>query len=113
MINRREFLKVTAAGAGALYLSRYLRLGPNTAQAAQSPQIPLAGGAIPKFVDPLPSLDAIVAGTGQIELQMTEFQAQVLPTGMPPTWVWGYLQPGQTVEIEIEGIGTLSNPVLG
>jgi spore coat protein A, manganese oxidase len=66
------------------------------ASAAQSPQVPLAGSAIPKFVDPLPSLDAIVAGTGQIELQMTEFQAQVLPTGMPPTWVWGYLQPGQT-----------------
>jgi len=96
MINRREFLKVTAAGAGALYLSRFLRMGPNAAQAAVTPQIPLAGKAIPQFVDPLPSLDAIVAGTGQIELQMTEFQAQVLPIGLPKTWVWGYLQPGQT-----------------
>jgi len=67
-----------------------------TAWAAQSPQIPLPGSAIPQFVDPLPNLDAIVAGTGQIELQMTEFQTQVLPTGMPQTWVWGYLQPGQT-----------------
>ena len=67
-----------------------------TAWAAQSPQIPLPGSAIPQFVDPLPDLDAIVAGTGQIELQMTEFQTQVLPTGMPQTWVWGYLQPGQT-----------------
>ena len=66
------------------------------AQAAQSPQIPLAGSAIPQFVDQLPALDVIGAGTGQIELQMTEFQAQVLPTGMPMTWVWGYLQPGQT-----------------
>jgi len=73
-----------------------LSIAAGSALAAQSPQIPLAGSAIPKFVDPLPSLDAIVAGTGQIELQMTEFQAQVLPTGMPKTWVWGYLQPGQT-----------------
>ena len=66
------------------------------ATAAQSPQIPLAGKAIPKFVDPLPGLDAIIAGEDQIELRMTEFQTQVLPTGMPKTWVWGYLQPGQT-----------------
>jgi len=63
--------------------------------AAQSPQVPLNPKLIPQFVDPLPGLDAIVAGAGQIELQMTEFQAQVLPTGMPKTWVWGYLQPGQ------------------
>lgn len=73
-------------------------------EAAQTPQIPLAGNAIPKFVDPLPGLDIIPAGTGQIELRMTEFQAPVLPTGFVPansqpytgTWVWGYLQPGQT-----------------
>jgi FtsP/CotA-like multicopper oxidase with cupredoxin domain len=79
-----------------------LMIGAGLALAAQTPQIPLAGSVIPKFVDPLPSLDAIVAGTGQIELQMTEFQAEVLPTGTftpgvaPKTWVWGYLQPGQT-----------------
>jgi len=76
-----------------------------TLHGAQSPQVPLAGSAIPKFVDPLPSLDLVV-GTGPIELQMTEFQANVLPTGFTPpgilppaafagTWVWGYLQPGQ------------------
>lgn len=72
-----------------------LLLVATAAVAAQSPQVPLNAKAIPKFVDPLPNLDGIVAGTGQIELQMTEFQAQVLPTGMPQTWVWGYLQPGQ------------------
>jgi FtsP/CotA-like multicopper oxidase with cupredoxin domain len=81
------------AGAGMMLPWRF---GPRRAMAAVTPQIPLAGKAIPQFVDPLPSLDAIVAGTVQIELRMTEFQAQVLPTGMPPTWVWGYLQPGQT-----------------
>jgi len=70
-----------------------------SAIAIQSPQIPLAGGAIPKFVDPLPSLDVISAGTGQIELQMTEFKSNILPAGAVPgytgTWVWGYLQPSQ------------------
>ena len=67
--------------------------------AAQSPQVPLPGSAIPQFVDPLPDLEAIVAGSGQIELQMTEFQANVLSANTIPgytgTWVWGYLQPGQ------------------
>lgn len=96
MLNRRAFLKASAAGLTALYLSQYLKLGLNAAKAAQSPQIPLAGKSIPQFVDPLPSLDVIIAGSGQIELHMTEFQAQVLPTGFPQTWVWGYLQPGQT-----------------
>ncbi len=65
-------------------------------------QVPLAGSAIPQFVDPLPNLDVIVPGTGQVELDMQEFQAPVLSTGTlvpgvaPMTWVWGYLQPGQT-----------------
>jgi FtsP/CotA-like multicopper oxidase with cupredoxin domain len=95
MISRRDFLKLTAAGSAAAYLTsrgKFLL----RARAAQSPQIPLAGSSIPKFIDPLPSLDAIVAGAGQIELQMSEFQTQILPTGMPATWVWGYLQPGQS-----------------
>ena len=70
---------------------------------APSPRLPLPGGAIPKFVDPLPTLvdlGAIVAGTSQIELQMKEFRAQSLPADTVPnydgTWVWGYLRPGQT-----------------
>lgn len=99
MISRRRFLQFgLAAGTAAFAPRRWFKSMP-AAQAAtlqaQSLQVPLAGGAIPKFVDPLPSLEAIVAGDGEIELQMTEFQAQVLPTGFPQTWVWGYLQPGQ------------------
>lgn len=91
---RRQFISAGAAAGAGLMLpwGGFVR----RAHAAQSLQIPLAGKAIPKFVNPLPGLDAIAAGAGQIELQMTEFQAQVLPTGMPKTWVWGYLQTGQT-----------------
>jgi len=95
-MNRRTFVKIAGATAGALAFGR---LGFRMAAAAQSPQIPLAGSAIPQFVDPLPDLDAIVAGTSQIELQMTEFLAQVLPTGLPKTSVWGYLQTGQTTRL--------------
>jgi spore coat protein A, manganese oxidase len=96
-LTRRRFLQVGGMTGAAMMLP--WRLSTRTAMAAQSPQVPLAGTAIPKFVDPLPGLGdlgAIVAGAGQIELQMTEFQAQVLPAPMPRTWVWGYLQPGQT-----------------
>jgi spore coat protein A, manganese oxidase len=70
--------------------------GPALAVAAQSPQLPLKGSTIPQFVDPLPLLEVIDAGGSPIELQMREFQAQVLPAGMPKTTVWGYLLPGQT-----------------
>ncbi len=90
-----QLLKKTA-GSLVLGLALPCTITLNTAQAVQSPQIPMAGSAIPQFVDPLPNLDVIAAGASQIELQMTEFQAQVLPTGMPKTWVWGYLKPGQT-----------------
>lgn len=86
MISRRDFLKLSMAGGAATFLATRARFLRN-ALAAQSPQIPLAGAAIPQFVDPLPSLDAIVAGTDQIELRMTEFMTQVLPTGMPQTYV--------------------------
>ena len=94
MLSRKGFLKLSIAGGAAGYVASKAGLR-HLAQAAQSPQIPLAAKTISQFVDPLPGLDAITAGTVQIELQMTEFQTQVLPTGMPKTWVWGYLQPGQ------------------
>jgi FtsP/CotA-like multicopper oxidase with cupredoxin domain len=41
----------------------------------------------------LPDLETIVDdGVNPIELHAREFQAQVLPTGFPATWVWGYLK---------------------
>lgn len=66
-------------------------------------QTPLPGSSIPQFVDALPSLNILVAGAAQIELDMKEFQAEVLSTGTlvpgvaPKTWVWGYTTPGQLV----------------
>ena len=100
-LSRRTFLKASAAlGAAAAAGGVGHSVGfVGRARAAKSPQVPLAAKAIPQFVDPVPGLGdlgAITAGTEQIELQMTEFQAQVLPTGMPRTSVWGYLQRGQS-----------------
>ena len=77
-------------------------IGPG-ASSAIVVQTPLAGSAIPQFVDPLPSLHTIIAGNTTIELDMKEFQSMVMPTGFVPatgtytgTWVWGYREPGQS-----------------
>jgi FtsP/CotA-like multicopper oxidase with cupredoxin domain len=71
-----------------------------------SQQKPLPGIAIPQFVDPLPKLDAaggtiqtIVAGASQIEVEMREFRANMLPHTFNDgayggTWVWGYVKAG-------------------
>jgi spore coat protein A, manganese oxidase len=95
MLSRRGFLKLSIAGGAATYVASKASF-PHLAQAAQSPQVPLDGTTIPQFVDALPDLDLLVDTGTPTNLTMTEFQAQVLPTGMPPTWVWGYLQDGQT-----------------
>ncbi|MGE5189708.1 MAG: hypothetical protein ACM3NF_06595, partial [Gemmatimonadota bacterium] len=90
-------------GKVLLALSLIVATGGGVAPAAQSPQVPLAGTAIPQFVDPLPTL-SVAGGTMTTEfgnqpltLRMCEFQAHILPTGTfvagarPATWVWGYL----------------------
>ncbi len=67
---------------------------------------PLPGNKIPQFVDPLPllsvapggTMETVVAGTGEITLNMLEFQAKVMPSKFTPanglpysgTWVFGY-----------------------
>jgi spore coat protein A len=115
MLTRRQFLR-RAGGAGALGAAAVAGLGgtrglgallsrpgaPGRALAAQG--VPLAGGAIPQFIDPLPLLSAaggpmetILADTGEVVLNMREFKASVMPSAFVPatgtytgTWVWGY-----------------------
>jgi FtsP/CotA-like multicopper oxidase with cupredoxin domain len=73
-------------------------------QAAQSPQIPIAGSAIPQFAQPLPLLSVQTGGTidtvlgnQSLTITMCEFDANVLPPGtfaagvQPTTRVWGYI----------------------
>lgn len=106
-LSRRSFLKTsTVAGAG---LAIPWDFSGRTLQAQIVPQIQLPATAIPQFIDPLPGIDAVIAGASQIELQMREFQTSVLSTGTfvpgitPQTWVWGYLQPGQTTRASYLG----------
>jgi spore coat protein A, manganese oxidase len=81
-------------------------LTATAALATQSPQVPLAGSAIPQFKQPLP-LPQIggPVGTGiytttgntSLNIRMCEFWANVLPPGtiaagvQPKTRVWGYI----------------------
>ena len=94
MFTRRQFLTGSLlAGTGALVLPRLALAAPSGGAAELMPE-----GPITQFVDPLPVLETVVAGTDPINLRMTEFEAQVLPTGYPKTWVWGYLRSGQSRE---------------
>jgi len=79
-------------------------------QAAQTPQLPLAGSAIPQFAQPLPVLKlpgtggtmAVADGSGPLRVHMCEFNANVLPLGtvavgvQTPTRVWGYIAENAT-----------------
>jgi spore coat protein A, manganese oxidase len=107
MISRRDFLKISIAGGTASFLAGQARFA-RRAYAAKSPQTLLPGSAIPQFVDPVPALDLIVPGTSQIELEMREHQAQVLPSainipGYTGTYVWSYLTPGQATRASYLG----------
>jgi spore coat protein A, manganese oxidase len=85
--------------------------------AAPVGQTPLDPTSIGQFVDPLPILDVtgapngtiqtIIAGKGQVEVDMREFRANVLPHTFIPasggsykgTWVWGYLKAGTSASV--------------
>jgi spore coat protein A len=108
----------------SLSLILAMGLAPASAQVVQTP---LAGSAIPQFIDPLPVLDltasgtvgidTLVAGAGEIELHMREFKANVMPTGFVPanglpyagTSVFGYIS-GPEVPEEIRA--TYTGPVI-
>ncbi len=103
MSTRRQLIeRGLVAGVGAAGLTR-----PGIAEAlAAAGRKPLDADTIPQFVTTLPELEVIEAGQGRIELRMREFRTQVLPAGMPRTWVWGYLRPGQ------EGRSSYLGPVI-
>ena len=112
-VTRRDLLKGAAAGTvlaalGTAGLHRHLGLliplGSAISARAAGAQTPLAGSAIPRFVDPLPLLsvaggpiETVIPGTSEITLTMREFRANVMPSTFVPangqyrgTWAWGY-----------------------
>jgi spore coat protein A, manganese oxidase len=97
MITRRTFLKYT--GATALTWYAVNRVGLLEA-IAQIPGGTLDPAAVPKFQTPLlippvmPKAGRIVQRGGKnvdyYEISMKQIEQQILPTGLPPTTVWGY-----------------------
>ncbi len=97
------------------------------AEAAKSPQVPIAGSAIPQFAQPLPQLSVQPGGvintvvsnntsfTAPLDITMCEFKAHVLPPGtfqagiQPETVVWGYV-PGTVCPTTVQE--TYLGPVL-
>jgi FtsP/CotA-like multicopper oxidase with cupredoxin domain len=93
----------TRLGLGAALLVIFAWSVPG-ALAAQSTQIPLAGSAIPQFMQPLPLLSVQTGGTintvpgnTPLTINMCEFDAKILPPGtfavgaQPMTRVFGYI----------------------
>src|SRR5690348_18237620 len=103
MSNRRDFLKFAAlAGAGA---ALPIKWSVPAFASVTTPQTPLSGRSIPRFVDALPTFAGNRVTAATITAVMQEFQQQVLPAGFPQTTVWGYnlngngpTYPGVTVE---------------
>jgi FtsP/CotA-like multicopper oxidase with cupredoxin domain len=89
MISRRSFLGYSGGTALTLYV--FNKFGIAEAVAA-IPGGTLAPAAIPKFVTPLLNPPAMPNnGTADnYEIEVRQFQQQVLPAGLPQTTVWGY-----------------------
>ncbi len=116
--SRRSLLKLGLATVGGALLAPVLPL-PRIRAGAAVAQTPLAGTAIPQFVEPLPTLSlaggamqTVLAGTEQTTLTMSEFRAAMLPTGIAlptgaygGTWVWGYRAPEEATGLRQTYIG--------
>lgn len=101
-LSRRDLLKAGALAGAGLALPFQSLVPPALAQVLQTP---LAGSAIPQWIDPLPLLSVaggpmqtVVDNGTEIELHMREFLSNVMPsTFIPPagtyngTYVWGYI----------------------
>jgi len=98
MISRRGFLKLSAAGAAALYVSTHGRFLPRAF--AQIPGGSLDPAGVTKYATPLlippamPRAGTIPNPMGKpidyYEISMRQFAEQILPAGLPATTVWGY-----------------------
>jgi spore coat protein A len=74
--------------------------GTTTQASVRTPQTPLDGNSVPKFVDQLPTFNGHrVSGTATVNVNMQEFQQKILPAsvyaGLPApfnngTFLWGY-----------------------
>ncbi len=123
-MNRRTFVKMAGIAAGALALGNLGLI--RTSYGQIFPQIQLPGKNIPQFVDPLPllsvaggTMETVIAGAGEITLNMLELKAQVMPSTFVPadtvnfdgsTWVFGYRMGPTTAPAA--AVGTYVGPVI-
>jgi FtsP/CotA-like multicopper oxidase with cupredoxin domain len=104
---RRQFIKAGAA-VGALALipgQQSLVTASRVFASVQSPQTPLPGANIPKYMTALRTFAGQRVTATSYTNRMVEFQQQVLPSSFKPTWLWGYQVnkgrpswPGVTIE---------------
>ncbi len=76
MVSRRKFIQYSLAAGIGTYLTaesasfrKVLAASRQRISGALSPQIPMAGALVPKFVDPLPDIEAIFADEERIVLK--------------------------------------------
>src|SRR5215472_9242100 len=88
MSSRRNFLKYAAlAGVRA---SLPFKWSLPALASVTTPQTPLVGSTVPRYVDPLPTFFGKRVSATSITAAMQEFQQQILPSSFPKTAVWGY-----------------------
>jgi FtsP/CotA-like multicopper oxidase with cupredoxin domain len=98
MLSRRDFLKISGAGLLSLYAASRGKFAQRVFA------FPIPGGtldplSVPKYQTPL-LIPPVMPKAGTVkyrgqkidyyEISMRQFQEQILPSGMPPTTVWGY-----------------------
>jgi spore coat protein A len=98
MITRRDFIKVTGATTVGWYVAT--QFGYVQRAIAQIPGGTLEPSSVPKYQTPLlippvmPRAGTITLPGGKpadyYEISMKQLSEQILPSGLPPTTVWGY-----------------------
>jgi len=120
--SRRDILKTGALSIAGYYAATRMHFIERAYGAFNGPQVPLAGSAIPQFVDSLPLLGSeVVLATGtDFTIRMEEFRADMMPSTFVPaggtytgTWVWGYQADGfPTPALANGALRTYINPVI-
>src|SRR5215207_1744007 len=101
-MSRRDFLRISVGAGGGLFFVGQIggQLFEVPVAAAQIPGGTLDPASVPKYMAPLlvppvmPRAGRITVPGGKpvdyYEISVRQFSQQILPTGHPPTTVWGY-----------------------
>jgi FtsP/CotA-like multicopper oxidase with cupredoxin domain len=98
MVSRRSFIKLTAAGMAALYIStkgRYIQRALAQIPGGTLDPVDVLKYQTPMLIPPvMPRAGTIKNNMGKnadyYEISMKQFSQQILPFGLPATTVWGY-----------------------